>query len=246
MILQIGPESSTLIRAAAATILLLHISGGMVGLVSGAVALIARKGGGLHRFAGHVFFVSMLVMSAIGAGVSPFLHKRLDPLVGAFTFYLVATAWATVRRKAGTTGRFEIGACAMAFAIVAASVTFGLQASPADDNPPTAYYVFAALVALAALLDLKMILRGGLCGAARIARHLWRMCLALGIAASSLFLGQQQLFPASLRGSFLLFVPEIIVLGAMAFWLLRVRSTHGRSTRAPLRGGGAVPSEPAS
>ncbi|MEP7044148.1 MAG: hypothetical protein ABI843_13875 [Dokdonella sp.] len=248
MILQISPESSVLVRAAAATILILHISGGAVGLVSGALALIARKGDRLHRIAGNVFFVSMLTMASIGAIVSPFLGKKLDPLVGVFTFYLVATAWATVMRKPGSTGRFEIAAFLVAVGVVVSSLIFGLQAaaSPTGSSggsSPIGYAVLGTLVAFAAALDLKMILRGGTSGASRIARHLWRMCLALGIAAASFFLGQQQLFPASLRGSALLFLPEIAVLGCLFFWLVRVRFAKGFKTRAAVRTDSALRAE---
>jgi len=49
------------------------------------------------------------------------------------------------------------------------------------------------------------------------------MCVALLIASFSFFLGQQQVFPASVRGSPLLFVPEIAILAVMIFWLVRVR-----------------------
>jgi len=45
----------------------LHVGGGAVGLGSGLVAAIARKGGFLHRRAGRVFVVSMLVMATFAA-----------------------------------------------------------------------------------------------------------------------------------------------------------------------------------
>lgn len=77
-----------------------------------------------------------------------------------------------------------------------------------------------------------MILRGGLHGVQRIARHLWRMCVALLIAMFSFFLGQQQLLPESVRGSFWPFVPEILVLGLMIFWLCRVFFTNAFRTAA--------------
>jgi hypothetical protein len=51
------------------------------------------------------------------------------------------------------------------------------------------------------------------------------MCFALFIAAGSFFLGQQQVFPASVRGSPLLFVPVLAVLALMIFWVCRVRFT---------------------
>ena len=228
MILHVSPESSALVHGAAAAVLYLHIGGGTVGLVSGAAALAFRKGSRLHRLAGNVFFVSMLIMSAIGAGVSPFLLSPLDAIMGVFTFYLVATAWMTVRREAGSVGRFETVAFVAALSAASAALAFGVLAANGPKGvlggyPATAYYVLAAIVALAAASDLRMILRGGISGARRIARHLGRMCLALFIAAGSLFLGQPQVFPASLRGTGVLYVPVVLVIVLTIFWMCRVR-----------------------
>lgn len=107
MHLYVSPENSWLVRTAANVVLWSHIGAGGVGLVSGTGALTFRKGGRAHRLAGNVFFVSMLAMSGIGTCVAPFLPQRGSIIGGAFTFYLVATAWMTVRRKAGTVGSFE-------------------------------------------------------------------------------------------------------------------------------------------
>ena len=84
---------------------------------------------------------------------------------------------------------------------------------------------------------LRHVLQRGVFGVQRITRHIWRMCVALLIAAFSFFLGQQQVFPASVRGSPLLLVPEIAVLGVMVFWLVRVRfnKTFSRAIDARAR-----------
>jgi hypothetical protein len=84
-------------------------------------------------------------------------------------------------------------------------------------------HIDARIAAIAAFSDLRVIRRGGIAGAPRIARHLWRMCVALLIASLSFFLGQQKVMPAFMRGSPLLFIPEITVLVLMIFWLFRVR-----------------------
>lgn len=63
MILHVSPHAPALVSAAAATLLFLHVGGASAGLVSGPVAMLAAKGGRLHRAAGNVFFVSMLIMS---------------------------------------------------------------------------------------------------------------------------------------------------------------------------------------
>ena len=57
-----------------------------------------------------------------------------------------------------------------------------------------------------------MLMRSGVLGPKRIRRHLWRMCFGLFIATGSFFLGQQQVFPAVLRGSPLLIVLAILPL----------------------------------
>jgi hypothetical protein len=106
--------------------------------------------------------------------------------------------------------------------------TSALENSPAgmlDGQPFQAAFAFTAVAALAAAGDLKLILHGGISGARRIKRHLSRMCVALFIAAASFFLGQPKVFPASVRGSFILFVPEIAILGLLVFWMIRVRRT---------------------
>ncbi|MEP7007041.1 MAG: hypothetical protein ABI810_13740 [Sphingomonas bacterium] len=231
--IHVSPESPWWIAAGAMLILVMHIAGGAIGLLSGTVALIARKGSHRHRLAGRIFIVSMLVMAAIGASVSPFLGQGINVIAGTFTFYLVVTAWLTVKRRGGETGVAEIIALAVALGAVAASVTLGMFGTARPRGiiagyPAAAYFVVAAIVALAAALDLKVILHGGITGAPRIARHIWRMCVALFIAAASFFLGQQKIMSVSIRGSFFLIVPPLAVLAVMLFWLVRVRITRGR------------------
>jgi hypothetical protein len=242
MILHLPPGSPPLLRDAATLALFLHIGGASVGLVSGAAAMALRKGGRAHRWAGNVFFVSMLTMAAVGACVAPFLPVPQWSSTGAgiFTFYLVATGWATVKRQEGVVGVFEVGA---AFAALGAAAGFAglawVGAHSSDGTigglPWQPAIIFGALAALAAGCDLRMILRGGISGARRIARHLWRMGLALFIASASFFLGQPRVFPPPLHGSAILFVPALTPLVLMIFWLLRVRLTNRfKPMRAPL------------
>ena len=48
-------------------LLILHISGGVVGILSGAVAMVFRKGFRWHALVGQVFVVAMLTMAGCGA-----------------------------------------------------------------------------------------------------------------------------------------------------------------------------------
>jgi hypothetical protein len=49
------------------------------------------------------------------------------------------------------------------------------------------------------------------------------MNAALFIAAGSLFLGRQRDFPQALQGTIWLMIPPFAVLGAIVFWMLKVR-----------------------
>lgn len=227
--LEIAADAPFWMHAGADALLYLHIGGGSIGLVSGATALLTRKGERLHRLAGNVFFVSMLTMAAVGAGVAPFLPERISSLAGFLTFHLVATSWMTVRRREGAIGRFETGAFFGALAILGAAVVLGMIARPTgaiDGQPAEILIPLGVVAAIAATGDLKVVLQRGISGRARIARHLWRMCFALFVAAGSLFLGQPQVFPEWLRGSPIMIALSAAPLLAMLFWLSVVLLTR--------------------
>lgn len=228
-VLQINPESSPLVHAAAAVVLYLHISAGSVGIVSGAAAFVVPKGTALHRLIGNFFVVSMLLMSGIGAVVAPFLPtpERASVIAGALTFYLVLSAWATVKCKPGQCGRPDYAALGASLGITAASAFyFGLASqSPGgklDGQPGAAFVMFIIIGSLASAGDVRLIWQRGVTGATRLARHLWRMTTALFIAANSLFLGQQQVFPKALRGTVWLMIPALLILGLLVYWLCHV------------------------
>ena len=229
-VLHVPAGSPWWLFVAADLILFLHIAGGSVGIISGFVALLSRKGASLHRMSGKVFFVSMLIMATIGASVSPFLPvpQMANVAAGVLTFYLIATSWVAIRRKDGRIGRYEKVGLVVALGVVAAGAMLirMAESSPTGmlgNTPPQAFYVFMIVGAIAAAGDLNVILRGRISGSARIARHLWRMCAALFIASGSFFLGQQRIMPAFMQGSPWLFVPVLAPLLLMVFWLIRVR-----------------------
>lgn len=240
-VLHINPDSSALVHAAAATILYLHIGAGGVGLLSGAAAFVFRKGSDLHRLAGKIFVVSMLIMSAIGAAVAPFLPtpERASVVAGVLTFYLVLSAWTAFRRPPGRVGIFEYGLLVTSLGITAAGAYFFWLASQnprgmLDGQPGAAFVMFMLIGSLAAVGDLRLILNRGVIGATRLARHLWRMTVALFIAANSLFLGQQQVFPREVQKSGVLNAPALLILALLLFWLGHVAWGAHKRKRARL------------
>jgi hypothetical protein len=216
-------------------LLWVHIAGGAVGLLSGFLALVLRKGSQRHRVVGRVFAVSMMCMAGAAAWLAFMKSQPSNVLGGTLTLYFVATAWITVRRRAGETSKFDWVALLVPLAVGAILVTNGIQAlnSPtgAKYGVPAGMHFFLGAIALSAAVgDVRMLLRGGVFGTQRIARHLWRMCFGLWIAAGSVFLARQQLFPAFLRNTGALYFLTALPLLMMIFWLVRIRFT-----RAPER-----------
>jgi len=218
-------------------LLLLHIVSGTVGMLSGFVAVFLRKGSRRHAIAGSVFVVSMLCLSSSGTYLATVKHQPGNILGGALTFYLVATAWMTARRRDTAPGIFDWGALLVVLGVAAAEVTLGIEAamSPTGmkyDYPPWPYFIFSFVAALAFVGDVRVLVRGGIAGTQRLGRHLWRMCFALFIAAASIFLARQQIFPVLLQKTgalvFLSFLPLILLV----FWLLRVRFAKAYKTNA--------------
>lgn len=208
--------------------LMAHIAGGGIGLVTGSVALTVAKGERLHRAFGTVFVAAMLVMAGMGSFLAVTVPGQISNLSGGvFTLYLVTTAWMTVKRKEGTIGRFEIGALAFSGLSAVFSVVLAvLVANPAvklhTGAPKIAVYILALVMLLAAATDLKVVLQHGVSGTARIARHLWRMCLGLFVASGSFFLGKQAHMPEFIQGSWVLVALAVAPLVLLVFWLFRV------------------------
>jgi hypothetical protein len=96
------------------------------------------------------------------------------------------------------------------------------------------FFFLGSISLLAAAGDVRMLVRGGVFGRQRIARHLWRMCFGLFIATGS-FLGQKRVFPL-LGGPKIMFLAGIPLL-LMIFWLIRVRFKNVYKTKSIPRDG---------
>ena len=221
------------------SVLVFHICVGALGLLSGAVALSLRKGSRQHRVAGNAFVITMLSMAASAVYLGLVKHQTENWLKALLTAYLVASAWRTARRRDESPGAFEFGVFTAAVALGIGFVICGVRASTgpegtADGHAALKYFIFGVVTLFASVGDLRILMRGGVFGAHRIARHLWRMSLSLLIAAYTLFHGQAKIFPDVLRKTRALDAPMILILVVMVFWLGRVLFTHGQKEKAAI------------
>jgi hypothetical protein len=230
-----------------------------LGLLSGTAAISFRKGSPRHVLAGKFFVASMLIMATGAVYLGIVKHQSSNVFGGTFTFYLIATAWLTARRRDGETGRFDWVALLIPLALGILTWLNGINvvrggASSQNGVPVGMTFFMGSVMLLAAAGDIRMLLQGGLFGTQRIARHLWRMCFGLFIAAGSFFLGGanrplrllstvgigQHLSPA-LFNTPLYLILTVLPLILLAFWAIRVRFTDIYK-RMSLPRGGSVPS----
>ena len=234
------PFPATALQSATSLAYVVHVGCGTAGLVSGTVAALAPKGESLHRTAGTVFSVSMLVMAIFAGWLAIAIPDQLSNLLGAIlTFYLVATGWLTVRRKQRTIGRAEKFMLAATLCLCVA--LGGLSVAEAAGTVPSvqrqllfATYMVTAIAAVAAIGDARLVLQGGIADTARVARHLWRMLTALFLSFGSGFgNGLARLLPGPFHGPPPLFLaPMLLPLGLLIFWMIRVRLTGWRKQDA--------------
>jgi hypothetical protein len=208
-----------------------HIVAGLIAIVAGYISLFALKGAKLHRKSGIVFVYSMLILAATGAVMGAIKNQPGNVSGGSMAFYLVGTALLTVRQRDQRFHWIDATAALVALAIGVLTIKGGIDAlnSPKGtlNGVPAGMLFFLGTIALLAVLgDIRSMWIGGLHGAHRIARHLWRMCFALFFAAGSFFLGQAQVFPKSIRIFPLLAIPALLPLVLLLYWMIRVLFTQ--------------------
>jgi hypothetical protein len=196
--------------------LIIHIIAGSFLLLFGISALYFSKGQSKHRIVGNLFFLSLLVMVL---SVPKLLE---DPVMAILSAYYGTTAWAIILRKENSTGIFEILAM---LAITIVSIILFNVVLTSTSLPPTFKFIlsiWAVVTALSAMLDLNMILRGGLSGKHRIARHAWRTCCALLGAVMSFSINTDKYWPDFVNNNILIYS----TIGILFFWVFRILTTQ--------------------
>jgi hypothetical protein len=218
----------------------IHIAAGGLAMVLGAVALAVKKGGTLHRRIGLLFVYAMLVMG-FSASILGFIKSPTDGnlVAGLMTAYFVGTAWTTVRPVSPWTRRINAIALAVVVGLALASIVGGVKAVNSPLLSPGGVpfriigvmsFILASVMILAAAGDVRVMRSGMPRGGPRLARHLWRMCFALFIAAGSFFSIRERvarILPEPFTSGPMRALPILLLFGAMFYWLWRVR---GRRT----------------
>ncbi len=184
---------------------------------------------------GDVFVVAMLVMAIFAAVLGVIRPGQIiNVFIAGFTLYLVLTAWLTARRGDAAAGAPEKIALAVSLVLctpfallifqIVTGVTLFKSAFTIKGPILIALCVFSAVMATAAIGDLRVVLGRGISGTPRIARHLWRMCFGLALTFGSAFTnGFARLLPGPYHVPPAFFAPQLLMLVVLLYWVVRVR-----------------------
>jgi hypothetical protein len=215
----------------------IHVAAGALAVVLGFAALLVKKGGAVHRRSGLLFVYAMLVMGTT-ASILEFLRTAAATNVVAalMSVYFVGTALTTVRPPSRWTRLINAAALTVAAGLAVISIVGGVRAvnSPGLSSGGVPFrtigvmsFILAAVLLLAAAGDVRIMRSGMPRGGPRLARHLWRMCFALFIAAGSFFSIRERvakILPQPFTTGLMRALPILLLFGAMFYWLWRVRS----------------------
>ena len=222
----------------------IHVAAGGLAIVLGAVALLAKKGGTIHRRGGLLFVYAMFVMG-LSASILGLLRDGLtdgNVMAGLMTVYFVGTALTTVRPVSPWTRRIDVGALVIVVGLALVAIVGGVQKLNSPGLSPSGVplrtigamsFVLAAAMLLAAAGDVRILRSGMPRGGQRLARHLWRMCFALFIAAASFFSIRERvakILPETFTSGPMRALPILLLFGAMFYWLWRVRGLPRRAS----------------
>lgn len=223
--LKVPEDAPPIAHLGATALLVAHIGGGAIGIVTGLAILFTRKGSRLHRGIGLVFLVAMGITYLIGAGVAPFLDEGQRPnfTAGVLALYLLLSGWRAARGGDKPAGLPEALGLVAALGIAGMGVLFMQMAKAngtgsVDGSPPQSIILFISAGSLAAAGEANVLLRRRIAGVSRRVRHLWRMCFSWFLASGSFFFGQQAFQPVWFRDSILPLVFGFAPIGALVVW----------------------------
>jgi uncharacterized membrane protein len=214
----------------------IHVVAGALAIVFGFTALFVKKGGTIHRRGGMLFVYAMLVMGVTasllefvqGAGVT-------NVVAAVLSIYFVGTAVTTVRPPSRWTRAINVAALMVAVGLAFLAFVGGFKNVSTPGLSPGGVpfrtigvmsFVLAIALSLAAAGDVRVMRSGMPRGGPRLARHLWRMCFALFIAAGSFFSIRERVakvLPEPFTTGTMRMLPIVLLFGAMFYWLWRVR-----------------------
>jgi len=206
----------------------IHFWIGCFCLVSGFVAFAARKGRRVHRMAGWVFALSMILLCLSGLWLSLAREILFTIFLSLIALHAVVTGGAAAQ-LASQAGRWITRSAPIASgALTVGAVLGGFQAAAAPGGAlnglaPNAFYVLAGVGALLCVFDARFVLTPSPPDSRRLTRHLGRMGFSFFLATGIFFFGNSHVLPEVLRAPAILATPVVVVVAWTLIYGVRTR-----------------------
>ena len=204
-----------------------HIVTGGAGILAGIVALSTAKGSRRHILWGIWFWRLMLAMAASGIVLAILGPRAVFIFIGVLSLYLVNTGRNALTRKNGEVNRASWFWFSVALLSLLAGAGLGAWSLVIGENvfgsPWFLYFGVAFDALIFVVLDGFLLAKGRAVGVSRVIDHLWRMIAALFFALFALLVANPQIFPERFLDSGLNYLPLVILLVVLAYWVVAVR-----------------------
>lgn len=202
--------------------LILHISGGSVGLFTGTINLIRKKGDKKHKLVGRFFVYGMLT-----AGISALMLSIMHPnyflfIVGIFTIYLTGTGTRYLRMKMlGSNQRPKTIDWVITITMLLTGLLFiglGIKHLIASNNFGIVFIVFGALGVRLVKKDFKNYKGQASAKNYWLLAHLQRMTGAYIASATAFLVVNAKYFPELTPSIFYWLLPTVILFPLIVSW----------------------------
>ncbi|MBW1296131.1 hypothetical protein [Aquimarina litoralis] len=204
-----------------ATILIyIHAFFGSIGLVSGFISIIGKKGRFYHKKGGIIFSVSMFISSLIAIPITllPNHENLLLHLLSIFTIYLVISGNRVLKfKKNHTLGIIDIVITSIMGLVFIGMIVTGIYYRINEIPKSTLFFFFGGFGIMATIRDIKLYKTFKTNPKAYLSNHLGKMSGAFGAAVTAFLL-------AALDSSTLWvwLSPSVITLLFVTFWRRKI------------------------
>lgn len=154
-----------------------HILSGFLALGAAGTAVAATKGAPLHRRAGTIYVLAMLIVTLTALALV-FVHPDTFLLgIGIFSFYFVFSGWRAAKLRDGKTGPIDVAATLLMALTAMVMTGWGfLEITESGQNDRAIVLLVFGVIGLSvAISDLWQWQKGPVTGKQRITHHLTRM-----------------------------------------------------------------------
>lgn len=204
------------------TFLFLHILSGSIGLITGTINIIRKKGDRRHKLTGKIFAYSMLI-TGVSALVLSVLHTNYFLfIVGVFTIYLVGTGYRYIYLKmSGSDLNPNFIDRALTFGMLIAGIAFivyGIYILISGNNFGIVLMVFGIIGSGFVKTDIQNYKGKSIIKNYRLLAHLQRMTGGYIAAATAFLVVNAKYSPVELPPILFWLLPTIILTPLIIKW----------------------------